>query len=173
MAKSDWTITGNGGLSIIEDGGSKRCRLSYTKLMLWNGNDSLGDCEIISDVQVGSNGNSSGGIVLRSNSTATTCYKFLIVGTRTYYIQKVVNGTTTTLGTAVSDRPWNEYTKTRFRIDGWQLSIEEYINGEWQLVSMVEDTSHAVISGSAGLFGSSINSGCYITFDNLEINIKS
>ena len=172
MAKLDWIISGNGGLSIIEDGGSKRCRLTYQKLMLWNGNDSLGDCEIVADILMGTNGNYSGGIVLRSNSTANTCYKFLVVGLRTYYIQKVVNGQTTTLGTAVSTRSYNEYVKTRFRIDGWQLSIEEFTNGEWELISMVQDSSQAIVSGSAGLFGASVNSSYYITFDNVEINIK-
>ena len=173
MAKSDWTISGSGGLSIIEDGGSKRCRLSYIKLMLWNGNTALGDCEVVVDVQLGSNGNYAGGVLLRSNASATTCYRLYIVGLRTYYIQKVVNGTTTTLGTAVSTRAYNEYAKTRFRIDGFQLSVEEYVNGAWSLVSMVQDSSQAIISGSVGLFGESVNSGYYITFDNFECNIKS
>ena len=175
MAKSDWTITGDGGLSIVEIAGSKRCRLTHSKLMLWNGNTNLTDCEVIVDTQVYNNGNYAGGIVLRSNSTATTCYRLLIVGTttsRTYYIQKKVNGQTTTLSSAPSTKPYTEYVKIRFRVDGFQLSVEEWTNGDWELISMAQDTSQAISSGSIGLFGESASSSYSITFDNFECNIK-
>jgi len=177
MAKTDFTVTGAGGLSIVDDGGSKRCKLTYTKLMLWNGNPALGDCECVVEVQnSAANSNSGGGILLRSNSTALTCYRLLIYGGSTgkaYYIQKIINGITTTLGSFISTRPYNEYTKIRFRVDVFQLSCEEYINGNWTMAFMVEDTSHAIVSGSVGLFGESSTSGYSISFDNLEINIKA
>jgi hypothetical protein len=176
MSKIDFTITGAGGLSIVDDGGSKRCRLSYSKLMLWNGNPALGDCECVVEVQnSAANSNSGGGVILRSNSTAQTCYRLLIYGGGTgkaYYIQKAINGQYATLGTFISTRTWNDYTKIRFRVDGFQLSVEEYINGNWVMAFMVEDTSHAIISGSVGLFGESTNSGYSISFDNMEINTK-
>ena len=176
MSKVDFTITGVGGLSIVDEGGSKRCRLTYTKLMLWNGNPALGDCECVVDIQnSAANSNSGGGIVLRTNSTAQTCYRLLVYGatTKQYYIQVKVNGQTTTLGSFNSTRSYSEYTKIRFRVDGFQLSCEEYINGNWVMSFIVEDTGHAIISGSAGLFGESTNSGYSVSFDNLEINVKA
>lgn len=173
MAKDDWDISGDGGISIIEDGGSKRCRLTYHKLMLWNGNSELTDCEIIANIQMGSNSNCRGGLILRSNESGQTAYRLWILGKRTYYIQKIIDGTITNLASNIaSTRAYSEYVKTRFRIDGFQISIEEWDEGEWQLVTMVEDTSQAIINGYVGLWGNSVNSSYYITFDNVEINKK-
>ena len=175
MGKSDWDITGDGGISIIEEGGSKRCRLTHTKLMLWNGNSACADFEIIADVNVPGTTNYRGGLVLRANATGTTMYRLRIYGrntvSRTYYIDKLVNGVNTTLGSVISTQP-DIYVKTRFRVDGFQLSVEEWIDGAWEVITMVEDTSQAILSGYCGLIGMSANSSYYITFDNVEINKK-
>jgi len=172
MSKSDWDITGDGGIGIVEVGGSKRCRLTYRKLMLWNGNSGLTDHEVIVEIQMGSSTNTRGGIVLRSNESGTTAYRLRMYGPRTYYIQKVVDGAVTVLAIVGSSRAWNEFVKTRFKVDGFQLSVEEWDEGEWKLIASVEDTSQAVISGAAGLYGESVNSDYYVTFDNVEIKEK-
>lgn len=176
MSKSDWDITGNGGISIIEESGSKRCRLMYTKLMLWNGCSTCDDYEVIADINILNTTNYCGGLVLRSNAAGTTMYRLRLCGrnttSRTYYIDKVVNGVVTTLATVISSQPYNVFIRTRFRIDGFQLSVEEWINGEWVLITMAEDTSQAINIGYCGLIGMSVNSSYYITFDNVEINKK-
>ena len=78
----------------------------------------------------------------------------------------------TVLGEVVSNHPYNTFVKTRFRVDDFQLSVEEWINGAWELITMVEDTSKAIVLGYCGLHGCSANSSYYITFDNIEINKK-
>jgi len=175
MVKSDWDITGTGGISIIEEGGSKRCRLSYQKLMLWNGCSTCTDYEVIADINVPGTTNYRGGLVLRSNAAGTTMYRLRIYGrntaSRTYYIDKLVNGVNTTLGSVISIQP-DVFVKTRFRVDGFQLSVEEWVDGVWKLITMVEDTSQAIVSGYCGLIGMSATSSYYITFDNIEINKK-
>lgn len=175
MAKSDWSITGSGGLAIVDDGGSKRCQLSGIKLMLWNGRNDLIDSEVDCDFRVGSDGSSNnrGGMVLRSDITQNNCYRLDIYGGRTYYIRKIVDGIVTTLATISSTQPWNIYLKTRFRIDAWQLSVEEYISGIWQLVQMVEETSHARPSGYAGLHGFNYSTSQSVLFDNVKISEKT
>ena len=175
MSKSDWDITGAGGIAIIEEGGSKRCRLSASKLMLWNGCSTCTDYEVIADINIGSSTNYRGGLVLRANDSGTTMYRLRIYGAasyRTYYIDKLVNGVNTIIGQVTSIHPYFTYVKTRFRIDGFQLSVEEYVNGAWELITMVEDTSQAIISGYCGLHSCSATSSYYITFDNIEINEK-
>ena len=175
MSKSDWDITGTGGISIIEEGGSKRCRLSYNKLMLWNGNDACTDYEVVADISIHNNTNYRGGLVLRCNAAGSNMYRLRIYGAngyRTYYIDKLVNSVNTVLGEVTSTHPSSSYVKTRFRVDGFQLSVEEYIDGAWELIAMIEDTSKAIISGYCGLHSLSINSSYYITFDNIEINKK-
>ena len=176
MSKSDWLITGTGGISVIEEGGSKRCRLSASKLMLWNGCSTCTDYEVTADINILSNTNSAGGVVIRSDGAGSTTYRLRVYGksatSRTYYIDKVVSGVNTVLGQVISYHPYNTFVKTRFRVDGFQLSVEEWINGAWELITMVEDTSKAILSGYCGLAGYSINSGYHITFDNVEINKK-
>ena len=175
MGKSNWDITGDGGISIIEEGGSKRCRLFAKKLLLWNGNNSCEDFEVIAEINVPGTTNYRGGLVLRSNAAGTTMYRLRIYGrntaSRTYYIDKLVDGVNTILSTTISNQP-NVYVKTRFRIDGFQLSVEEWIDGAWEVITMVEDTSQAIISGYCGLIGMSATSSYYVTFDNVEINEK-
>jgi hypothetical protein len=173
MAIGDWDISGDGGQSVFDEGGSMRCKLTGVKLMLWNGRDDLGDSEVVADIKMSStNTNCRGGLILRSNASGLTAYKMENYGNRDYYIRKVVNGVVTTLGIANSDQAYNIFVKTRFRIDGYQLSIEEWIDGDWELLSVVEDTSQAIDQGYAGLFGSSVNTGYFITFDNVEISEK-
>jgi len=173
--KSDWDITGIGGISIIDESGSKRCRLSHHKLMLWNGNDACIDYEVVADINILNSTNYRGGLVLRCNAAGSTMYRLRMLGAatyRTYYIDKLVNGVNTVLGQVNSIHPYGTYVKTRFRVDGFQLSVEEYINGAWELITMIEDTSQAIVSGYCGLHGCSVNSSYYITFDNIEINKK-
>ncbi len=173
MGRSDWDITGVGGCSVLEETGSKRCQITGEKLMLWNGNSSLTDSEVVFDFKVyGSNTNTRTGAVLRCQGTLNDCYKLLTYGPRTYYIVRVVDGVSTTLTVIASSQPYNIYVKTRFRIDGYQLSVEEYISGEWNLIAVVEDTAQAFASGYAGLFGQSITTGYYSLFDNVDIRQK-
>jgi len=175
MSRVDWDISGTGGISIIDESGSKRCRLSASKLMLWNGCSTCADYEVVADINIWNSTNYRGGLVLRANAAGTTMYRLRIYGAtnyRTYYIDKLVNGVNTILGQVNSIHPYNTYVKTRFRVDGFQLSVEEYVNGAWELITMVEDTSQAIVSGYCGLHGMSATSSYYITFDNIEINKK-
>jgi len=172
MAKTDWDITGDGGISVINEGGSMRCQLSGVKYMLWNGRGDFTDSEIIADIRLSTNNtNARGGLLLRSNATIGTFYRCRIYGAtnRTYYIDRVVNGVSTQLASVGSSQPYNIYTRTRFRVDGFQLSIEEYLSGAWNLVTTVEDTNHAILSGYAGLTGISVNTSYNIRFDNIDI----
>lgn len=176
MSKVDWDISGTGGISIIEESGSKRCRLSASKLMLWNGCSTCTDYEVSADINILHTTNYRGGLVLRSNEAGSTMYRLRVYGrnttSRTYYIDKLVDGVNTVLGEVVSNHPYNTFVKTRFRVDDFQLSVEEWINGAWELITMVEDTSKAIVLGYCGLHGCSANSSYYITFDNIEINKK-
>jgi len=172
--KTDWNITGTGGIAIIEETGSKRCQLSGIKELLWKDRNNLTDSEVIAEIKflVGSS-NERGGLLLRSNSAVQRCYRLLIYGNRQYLIQRVIDGVITTLGQASSGQPYNIYIKTRFRVDGYQLSVEEYINGEWTLITMAQDSNQSLSEGYAGLFGVSVNSGYSILFDNIEISEKA
>lgn len=172
MAKIDWTITGTGGQSVVTDAGSKRLQLSYTKLMLWSARNNLVDSEVVGDVKVGDAGssNSSGGFVLRSDSNMSNCYRLLIVGNRTYYVQKIVAGVVTTLASTNSSQPWSYYATTRFRVDGYQLSVDEYSAGVWNNIIVALDTTQSVPSGYTGLLGNSVNSSYWIYFDNIIIS---
>lgn len=174
MAKIDWTITGIGGQSIADDGTSSRCQLTGKKLMLWNGRDDLTDSEIVSDIKL--QGNPSfcfGGLILRSDATGDNCYRFI----RSYFpcrIEKVVNGVTTILGSVTSTFAYSAWVKTRFRIDGWQLSVEEYIDSleKYQILMVAEDTSNTHTQGNAGLVGTSTNTNFSVYFDNISIGEK-
>jgi hypothetical protein len=170
MSTIDWYITGAGGEAIVNEGGSNRCRLSGSKQMLWNGRANLINSEIIASVLMGSTSNTRGGLLLRSDLSGNNCYRLRIFGERTYYIQKVVSGVITTLATAYSTQPYNVYVKTRFRVDGWQLSIEEWIGGVWVQVTVIIDNEQSVATGYAGLYGESVNTSYYITFDDTTIS---
>lgn len=170
MAKTDWYITGAGGQAVIDQGGSKRCQLSGSKLMLWNGRNNLVNSEVIASILMAVDTNTRGGLVLRSDLSANNCYRLRIFGPRTYYVQKVVGGVVTTLSTAYSSQPYNIFVKTRFRIDGYQLSIEEYIAGVWTLVSVIVDTEQSIALGYAGFYGESVNTGYSLLFDDVQIS---
>ena len=174
MAKTDWDISGTGGQSVIDMDGSMRCQLTQQKLMLWNGNTGLTDSEVICELRAGYNNHlyNKGGMVLRCDPTAQNCYKLQVQGPRTYYIYKIVSGVVTTLGNIISSQAWNLWIKTRFRVDGHQLSVEEYTGGQWNLILTIDDSSQAHASGAAGLFGNSYNSVYYWLFDNVEIGEK-
>ena len=169
MALVDWNITGSGGQAVIDYAGSMRCQLSGHKLMLWNGRDDLANSEIIALIRMGVDSNTRGGMVLRSNLSAISCYRLRIYGKRTYYIQKVVDGVVTTLAVVGSAQPYNVFAKTRFRVDGYQLSVEDWVDGAWQLVLVVEDTGQSLATGYAGVYGESATTGYYLIFDDVEI----
>ena len=171
MAKADWTITGSGGVGVVDYGGSMRCQLTTSKLMLWNGRNNLTDSEIIAEIRMGNNSNTRGGLILRSNELASDCYRLRIYGARIYYIDKIVSGILTSLSSVSSAQPWNIFVKTRFRVDGHQLSVEEYTGGQWNLIDVVEDTEKSHASGYAGLVGISVT-GYSLMFDNVEISEK-
>jgi hypothetical protein len=178
MARADWDITGLGGIAIIDDGGSKRCQLSGNKLMLWNGRSNLADVQVASDYKF-SNASSTirGGCVVRSDATGNNSYRLHTSpsgSVRVHVIYKVVNGIWTTLGTVNSNQSASVYVKTRLRVDGWQLSVEEYINGAWVLLMAIEDTSHALVLGFSGIYNTTAPGyEAYSTiFDNVEIGEK-
>lgn len=174
MGLTNWNITQSGGQAIVDEGGSKRCRLSGSKLMLWNGRNNLANSEIIASILMAGDTNTRGGLVLRSDITGQNCYRLRIYGGRTYYIQKVANGgIVTTLATAYSSQPYNVYVKTRFRVDGYQLSVEEYINNVWTLVTVIADNEQSIALGYAGLYGESINTNYFITFDNIDVSERA
>jgi len=170
MAKTDWYITGAGGQAVIDQGGSKRCQLSGSKLMLWNGRNNLANSEVIASILMAGDTNTRGGLVLRSDLSNNNCYRLRIFGQRTYYVQKVVAGVVTTLSTAYSLQPYNIFVKTRFRVDGYQLSVEEYISGVWTLVTVIVDTEQSILLGYAGLYGESVNTGYFLFFDDVQIS---
>lgn len=168
MGLADWNITGSGGQAVIDYGGSMRCQLSGHKLMLWNGRDNLANSEVIALIRMGVDTNTRGGLILRSNLSANSCYRLRIYGKRVYYIQKIVDGVVTTLAAVGSMQPYNVFTKTRFRVDGYQLSVEEWIDGAWQLVSVAEDTGQSLATGYAGIYAEGVST--YATmFDDVEI----
>lgn len=168
---TDWYITGAGGQAIVSEGGSKRCRLTATKQMLWNGRSNLVNSEIVVQNLLNSNnGFAKGGLMLRSDLSGNNCYRLMISYSRAYYIQKVVAGIVTTLAATYSTQSWNVYVKTRLRVDGWQLSVDDWINGAWVQVAVIIDTEQSVAQGYAGLFGASSNADYNVTFDDVAIS---
>lgn len=172
MAKSDFDIFGAGGLAVIEDGGSYRLQLMGIKYCLYNGRSDFVNSEVIFDLKLyAQSANCRAGAVLRSDATADDCYRLdcRAYNPRLYYVWRVNNGVPTQLAFAYGNHIYNIYEKTRFRIDDWQLSVEEWINGAWELVLAIEDTSHAHAQGYAGLAGLSATPTYWGQFDNLEI----
>ena len=172
MAKVDWTQSGSGSAAVINNGGSMRLQITNDKLLLWTARNNLANSQVVADIYMGADTNTRGGLVLRSDGTINNCYRLLIYGPRTYYIQKVVAGVATTLLVITSTLAWNVYAKTRFTVDGYQLSVEEYINGNWVFVGMVDDLSQARASGYAGLTGANVSS-YYEMLDNVEIRERT
>ena len=178
MAKSDWIITGEGGQSVINVDASMRCQLCGTKYMLWGARGNLTDCEVVATIKPWTNengGRQKGGMLLRCDDIKMNYYRLLTyyyTTYRVYYIHRVINGVATLLSQVVSYQGYNIHVKTRFRIDGWQLSVEEYVSGAWNLITAIEDTDHTVTLGYAGLVGVSYNSAYSTLFDDVEIAEK-
>lgn len=176
MARSDWNVFGPGGLAVIDETGSKRCQLTGDKTMLWNGRSNLINAEIIGDIKFYTSSSNAGALLLRSNATTDTCYRDLVysaVSTRTHYIQKIVNGVVTQLGSVISIQNPVTYVTTRFRVDGYQLSVDEFINGVWVNILVIDDTSQAVQIGYVGIAGKSPAATYWVNFDNVEVREKT
>lgn len=176
MSRTDWNISGTGGIAIVDETGSKRCQLTGDKLMLWNGRSDLTNVEIVCESKYNtSTSNAGGAVLLRSDASANNCYRLLIYGAtgRTYYIQKVVAGVVTNLGSYNSTIGYSIYGKIRFRVDGYQLSVDEWESGAWVNKMTVDDTSQACAVGFTGLAGKSASTSYYVIFDNVEVREKS
>lgn len=170
--RTDWSLIGTGTLSIVTDAGSKRASLNGLLTCLWNGNPLLTDSYIIGDLKFGSNASPSlnGGFILHANSTAASCYRLYITALRNYVVQKVINGNAQNLVTFQSSQAYNDYIKTRFKIIGHQITVEEYVAGQWNLVCAAIDNDTQLASGYAGFFDSGY-AGYNILFDNIEIGV--
>jgi len=171
MAKINWDITGTGGQGIIIESGSKRCELSGTKLMLWNGKSNLANCEVIVESKLyGTAGYNQGGVTLRCNAVGNNCYQFIRGYDKNCYIYKVVAGVVTQIAFVTTTFAWNTWVKTRVRIDGWQISVDEWIGGAWVQLMLIEETAHQFTTGYAGLVGTNTSVIGSILFDNVEIS---
>jgi hypothetical protein len=173
MAKSNWDISGSGGLGTVEDAGSKRLQLHATKLVLYNGKINFLNSEIIVEIKLGfASTNCNGGVIFRSDATSNNGYYIGVRGgtVRSYIVYRIVSGTYTQISIVDSTQSWNTYLKTRFRIDGSQISAEEYISGVWVLILAIDDT-FITNTGYTGLKNIGV-AGCWINFDNVEIGEK-
>ena len=171
MAKINWDITGSGGQAVIIESGSKRCELSGTKLMLWNGKSNLANCEVIVENKLyGIAGYNQGGVTLRSNALGNNCYQFIRSYNTNCYIYRVVNGVVTQIAFAITTFAYNQWVKTRVRIDGWQISVDEWISGAWVQLMLIDETTHQFTNGYAGLVGTNTSAIGSILFDNIEIS---
>jgi len=178
MAKTNWNISGIGGQAVIIESGSKRCELSGTKLMLYNGASSLTNCQLIADIKLyGAAGYNQGGIIFRSNAAGTNGYAFI----RSYiggigkncYVYKIVDGVWTQIAFATTTFAYTDWVRTRVRMDGWQISVDEWISGAWSQLKLIEETTHQHASGYIGLIGTSTNVVGSILFDNVDIGEKA
>jgi len=174
MAKSNWNISGTGGQGVIIETGSKRCELSGQKLMLWNGNSSLENCELIADIKLyATAGYNQGGIILRSDGTQNNGYRFRRMYANHCYLEKIVNGVVTQLSYVTTSFGWTTWVRTRVRIDGWQISVDEWVEGAWSQLMLVEETTHQHVSGYIGLIGTNTNTIGSILYDNVDISEKA
>jgi len=181
MARSDWDIGGDGGQGITDVDGSKRCELSGIKWMAWNGDSELTDVEIIADIRLyGTNGYNQGGLFLRAGEGVApgsdptwNCYRFRRQYQSHCYLDVIANGVKTQLAYATTSFNYNQWVRTRFRIDGWQISVDEYFGSDWQQLMLVEDTSHHHLDGYVGLIGTNTNSVGSILYDDIEISEKA
>lgn len=173
--KSQWLIQGTGGQSVVDEGGSKRCQLTLTKWMLWNERNNLLNSEIIGLIKLGQNSNNVlGGFLLRCDSSCNNAYYLRITSNgsvKVYYLYRIVNGTWTMLTSSNSSEIATVYTKVRFRVDGNQISIEEWVMGAWQLIQLVTD-GYVTAAGYAGLRGDS-GAGYTVLFDDISIEEKA
>lgn len=172
--RSDWNILGNGLVTIINDGVSYRCQISNNTTMLWNGNQQLTNCEIISDVKMIDfvANRSNGGLILRSDagSVLSNCYWLFITSPNKYTLYRTVSAQATLLATYNSLIDYNVFRTIRFRIDGFTISVDEYINGSWVNRILVVDNVQTLTAGRAGVCGWSGSASYNILFDNININ---
>lgn len=175
MAKTDWDIGGDGGQSIAAVGESLCCELSGIKWILWNGNSGLTDAEIIADIRLyGTNGYNQGGLLLRSGADPTwNCYRFRRKYKNLCYIDVIVNGVVTQLAYATTNFTYDQWIRTRFRMDGWQISVDEWYASAWQQLMLIEETGNHHLSGYVGLMGTNTHTVGSVLFDNVEIAEKA
>lgn len=171
--RADWNITGSGECAILSESGSMRCRLTNAVLMLWNGNNNLANSEIVADLKLTANSSSPiGCFILRSDENGSNCYRMRQNGVRTVSIERVVNGVATVLGSTTSTQQGTTWVRTRFRVDQFQLSVEEYLSGSWVLLLFVTDTQQSRSAGYSGISSLS-TSGFGAWFDNISIGVAS
>jgi hypothetical protein len=172
--KIDWLITGSGGQAVVDEGGSKRCQLTASKLMLWTTRNNLINADIVGLIKlVQVSGNIYSGFVLRCDNTCNNAYYCRITCTssyKVYQLYRIVNGVYTLLATVNSADSPSVYTKVRFRVDGNQISIEEYNagTGNYNLIQLVTDT-YITVGGYAGLKSDSV-SGYSMLYDDIIIS---
>lgn len=177
MSYADWDFYGPDDQLLIDHQGSMRCQLAGLKWMLYNGTPALVDSEIIADIRrYGVMGSSRGGLVLRFDVDLMNCYyleRDLVGGSDGYFLRKLVAGVRTLLWSGAMGHAAEDWARVRFRIDGWHLSVHEWINGDWQGKALVEDLTQAHASGYAGLLGANDDLNASVLFDNIEIAVKA
>lgn len=172
MVKTDWIIDGPGGAAVVDFQGSMRLQIEKTKYLLWKGRSDLANSEVIAEVRLQNTHHYCRcAMILRSDLSHNNYYRLRIYGAtgRLYYVDKIVSGITTQIGYVYSSTSYSQFTKTRFRIDDWQISVEEYVSGAWVPKITIEETSHALAQGYAGIGGLSQTTGYHPYFDNVEI----
>ena len=147
--------------------------------MLYNGATSLIDCELIVDIKLyGTPGYCQGGVIFRSNAEGTNGYAFIrshvgVGGGKACYVYKIVDNVWTQLTYVTTTFTWDVWVRTRVRMDGWQISIDEWIDGAWSQLKLIEETTHQHALGYIGLIGTSTNAIGSILFDNVDIGVKA
>lgn len=176
MSYLDWDIYGSGVQSVVDVEGSKRVKLAGLEWMLYNGEAALVDSEIIADIRrYDVIQYSEGGLLLRSDVNLLNCYYLQrsIDPSDSYLLTKVVAGVRTDLWTSPTGHAPEDWVRVRFRADGWQISVHEWIDGAWDGKVLVEDTGQSHASGYAGLFGANADPTGSLLFDNVEIAVKA
>lgn len=178
MARTDWDIYGTGLQSIVDVDGSLRCQLAGLEWMLYNGVIDLGDSQIIADMRrYGDYSVSQGGLLLRADATLENCYylqRQVVAPGDGYRLTRHVDTVMTILWQGSLGHAPEDWVRVRFRIDGWQLSVYEWVAGEWSEVVLVNDLDEAHVSGYVGLFGLNTNNPAgMMLYDNIEIAEKA
>lgn len=178
MARTDWDIHGPGIQRIVTVNGSKRCELNGLEWMLYNGDAALADAEVIADTRrYGNYTYSQGGLLLRTDATLENCYYLQRQGFGAvdgYRLSRHVNTVMTILWQGSLGHAPGDWVRVRFRVDGWQLSVHEWVASAWSEIVVVDDQAQAHASGYTGLFGANnANPAGSMLFDNVEIAEKA
>lgn len=175
MSRINWDIYGLGLQSIVNVDGSMRCQLAGLEWMLYNGDVALEDSQIIADIRrYGNYTYSQGGLILRSDVDLMNCYYFQREPNDDYRLTRHVGGAFTILWTGSLGHTPDQWARLRFRIEGWQLSVYEWVAGAWSEVVIVSDLVQAHTSGYVGLFGAnSAQPTGMMLFDNIEVAKKA